>query len=65
MPDTAPEVSWFLVRSSAFTRLDAVIVPSRLKAELHTGAVSRCARPGVPRTGKLDEARLRGLAFDS
>ena len=43
-PRTAPEASGRFVRTSAFTRQRAVKAPSRLKAELQTGAVCGCAR---------------------
>ena len=41
--DTASEPRRRIVWSSAFTRLGARIIPNRLKAELQTGAASRCA----------------------
>ena len=42
-PRTAPEASGRFVRSSAFTRQKVVNAPSRLKAELQTGAMCGCA----------------------
>jgi large subunit ribosomal protein L13 len=43
-PHTSPEVSGRFVRSSAFTRQKVVNAPSRLKAELQTGAMRGCTR---------------------
>ena len=54
-PDTAPEVSGHFVWSPAFTRFGEGFGSNRLKAELQTGAVSRCAR----RIGKQKRPPLR------